>query len=157
MTPPRHPIGVTRRELLQVGYSGLLGLGLSSVARGASERRQPSPGSPKSVILVFLTGAASQIDTWDPKPETPAEVRGEFKTVSTNVPGIQVTELFPKLATRADKFALVRTLAHKDNNHTAATHHLITGALQPGVRFDKPLSRDDWPCFAAGLSFLRPR
>jgi hypothetical protein len=154
MTPPRHPIGVTRRELLQVGYSGLLGLGLASAARAD---RRPSPGSPKSVILVFLTGAASQIDTWDPKPDTPAEVRGEFKTVPTNVPGIQVTELFPKLAARADKFALVRTLAHKDNNHTAATHHLITGALQPGVRFDKPLSRDDWPCYAAGLSFLRPR
>jgi hypothetical protein len=154
MTPPRHPIGVTRRELLQVGYCGLLGLGLSSVARAD---RRPSPGSPKSVILVFLTGAASQIDTWDPKPDTPAEVRGEFKTVPTNVPGIQVTELFPKLAARADRFALVRTLAHKDNNHTAATHHLITGALQPGVRFDKPLSRDDWPCYAAGLSFFRPR
>ena len=156
MTPPRHPIGVTRRELLQVGYSGLLGLGLAPVARAAGQT-SGSPGKHKSVILVFLTGAASQIDTFDPKPDTPDEVRGEFKTVATNVPGIQVTELFPKLAARADKYALVRTLAHKDNNHTAATHHLITGALQPGVRFDKPLSRDDWPCYAAGLSFLRPR
>jgi hypothetical protein len=153
MTPPRHPTGVTRRELLQVGYSGLLGLGLSSVARGQSPA---SAKPPKSVILVFLTGAASQIDTWDPKPDTPAEVRGEFKPIATNVPGIQITELFPKLAARADKYALVRTLAHKDNNHTAATHHLITGAKQPGVRFDKPLSRDDWPCYAGGVNFLRP-
>src|SRR4029079_12928269 len=66
-------------------------------------------------------------------------------------------ELLPQLAARADKYAVVRTLAHKDNNHTAATHHIITGAKQPGVRFDKPLSRDDWPCYASGVSFLRPR
>ena len=156
MTPPRHPIGVTRRELLQVGYSGLLGLGLAPVARAAGQT-SGSPGKHKSVILVFLTGAASQIDTFDPKPDTPDEVRGEFKTLRTSVPGTLLSEHLPQLAGRANHYALVRTLSHKDNNHTAATHHLITGTAQPGVRFDKPLSRDDWPCFAAGLSFLKPQ
>ncbi|MFO0844793.1 MAG: hypothetical protein U0797_20745 [Gemmataceae bacterium] len=56
---------------------------------------------------------------------------------------------------RARQYAVVRSLSHKDNNHTAATHHVITGTPQPGVRFDKPLSRDDWPCCAGGVSFLQ--
>jgi hypothetical protein len=157
-----HRIGITRREALQVGYSGLLGLGLPSLVRGNSgglaSPGSPSPSKrPKSVILVFLTGAVSQIDTLDPKPDAPKEVRGEFSVIPTKTSGLLATDMIPKLAARSDRYAVVRTLAHKDNNHTAATHHIITGALQPGVRFDKPLSRDDWPCYAAGLSFLRPR
>jgi hypothetical protein len=72
------------------------------------------------------------------------------------VPGVKFGEHLPKLAARADKLAVVRTFAHKDNNHTAATHHVITCTLQPGVKFDKPLSRDDWPCYAGGVSFLNP-
>lgn len=148
----RHPAGITRRELVQVGYSGLLGVGLASLGANAAASRKP-----KSVILVFLTGAASHIDTFDPKPDAPVEIRGEFSVAKTPVPGTFVTDQLPKLAERADRYALVRTLAHKDNNHTAATHHVICGALQPNVRFDKPLSREDWPCYAAGLNYLRPR
>ncbi|MDB5306832.1 MAG: hypothetical protein JWO38_1034 [Gemmataceae bacterium] len=154
--PHHHPIGVTRREVLQVGYSGLLGLGLTGLGRASAGTSPGSGKQPKSVILVFLTGAASHIDTFDPKPDAPAEIRGQLKTISTRTPGLLATEYLPKLAERSDKYAVVRTLSHKDNNHTAATHHLITGAHQPGVRFDKPLSRDDFPCYAAGASFLRP-
>ena len=153
-----HAIGIHRRELLQIGYSGLLGVGLGGLlpraakaVPGSGEKRKP-----KSVILVFQTGAASQLDTFDPKPDAPVEIRGEFKTIPTKIPGVQFSEHLPLLAARADKLAVVRTLSHADNNHTAATHHVITGAKQPGVRFDKPLSRDDWPCFAGGVSFLRP-
>lgn len=154
---PRHPLGVSRRELLQVGYSGLMGLGLASTIRAATAQSPGSKQSPKSAIIVFLTGAMSHIDTFDPKPDAVKEVRGQYGVIGTKVPGYQVGELLPKLAARADKYAVVRSLAHADNNHTAATHHIITGAKQPGVRFDKPLSRDDWPVFASGLSFLRPR
>jgi hypothetical protein len=154
-TPHRHAIGITRREVLQVGYSGLLGLGLA--ARAAATPQAAKRTTPKSVVLVFLTGAPSHLDTFDPKPDAPPEIRGEFGVIKTKVPGLVVSDLLPKLAARADKYALVRTLAHKDNNHTAATHHLITGAHQPGVRFDKPLSRDDWPCYGAGVAFLRPQ
>ncbi len=156
MLIPRHPVGVTRRELLQVGYSGLVGLSLASTIR-AAEPSSSAKQSPKSVIVVFLTGAMSHIDTFDPKPDAVAEVRGQYSAITTKVPGYQVGELLPKMAARTDKYAVVRSLAHADNNHTAATHHIITGAKQPGVRFDKPLSRDDWPVYASGLSFLRPR
>src|SRR5262245_2466527 len=132
-----HRIGLNRRELLQVGYSALLGVTTAGAARARTVHR------PKSVILVFLTGAASHIDTLDPKPDAPAEIRGEFGVVRTAVPGLILSEHLPRLAARARQYAVVRTLAHKDNNHTAATHHVLTGSAQPGVRFDKPLSRDD--------------
>jgi uncharacterized protein (DUF1501 family) len=147
--PHTHRIGLNRREALQVGFSMLLGVSAGQ-ALAAPARK------PKSVILVFLTGAASHIDTLDPKPDAPAEIRGEFGVTRTPVPGLLLSEHLPRLAARAKQYAVVRSLSHKDDNHTAATHHVITGALQPGVRFDKPLSRDDWPAYAGAVSYLKP-
>jgi hypothetical protein len=156
--PHRHTIGINRRELLQVGYSGLLGLGLSSLpAAAAPTSAGRAARKPKSVIIVYLTGAPSHIDMFDLKPDAPPEVRGEFKPIATNVPGIQVGEHLPKLAARADKYALVRTLSHRENNHLVATHHVLTGYPQPGAFFDKVASRTDWPCYSSGLGYLRPR
>src|SRR5262245_27712981 len=149
-----HRTGLNRRELLQVGYSLLAG---ASVARALPSGPAEQPSRPRrSVILVFLTGAASHLDTSAPQPAAPAESRGAFGVTRTTVPGLLLSEHLPLLAARARQYALVRTLSHKDNNHTAATHHLVTGAAQPGVRFDKPLSRDDWPCYSAGVGYLRP-
>ncbi len=150
--PHRHRIGLNRREVLQVGYSALLGMGLSSFA-SQSRAATPSKKTAKKVILIFQTGAASHIDTLDPKPDAPVEIRGDFAAIDTKVPGVKFAEHLPLMAARMDKLAVVRSFAHKDNNHTAATHHLMTGSLQPGVRFDKPLSRDDWPCYGAGAAF----
>jgi hypothetical protein len=161
--PHQHTIGVTRREALQVGYSGLMGLALpgllahraaASAVRGSTSH--PTPRC-KSVVIVFLTGAASHHDTFDMKPEAPAEIRGEFKPVGTSVPGIHICEHLPRLAARADKYAIVRALSHRDNNHLMSTHHVLTGTQQPGGFFDKVASRDDWPCYAAGVAHLRPR
>ena len=154
--PHRHAIGITRRELLQVGYSGLLGLGLSKVA-GAASKDQPSLSldkKPKSLIIVFLTGAASHLETWDPKPDAPPEVRGEFGSIKTKTPGLLACEHLPKLAARSDKFAVVRSLAHRENNHLVATHHMLTGHQQPGAFFDKIASRADFPNYAAGRSYF---
>lgn len=161
--PHRHRVAIHRREFLQVGYSGLLGLGLSSLyegqaqaaasgnATGSSERRA------KSVVLVFLTGAPSHLDMFDPKPDAPAEIRGEFDTIATRTPGLLVGEHLPRLAARSDKYAVVRSLSHRENNHLVATHHLLTGHQQPGAFFDKVASRDDWPSYSGALDFLQPR
>lgn len=157
---PQHSAHLNRRELLQVGYSGALGLGLSSLASAKTKtdrstfEKQPRA---KSLILVFLTGAASHHDTFDMKLDAPAEIRGEFQPIASAIPGVPVCEHLPKLAARADKYALVRTLSHKDNNHLMSTHHVLTGTMQPGGFFDKVASRDDWPCYSAGCAFLKPR
>jgi Protein of unknown function (DUF1501) len=153
----RHAIGITRRELLQVGYSGLLGLGMPTLLTRPARAAERGAPKAKSVILVFLTGAPSHLDTFDLKPETPPEIRGEFKPIATAVPGVHVCEHLPRLAARAGKYALVRSLAHRENNHLVATHHVLTGHPQPGAFFDKVASRDDWPCYASALDFLRPR
>jgi hypothetical protein len=96
--PHRHTIGLSRREALQIGYSGLLGVGLPAVFAGRA--RAATSGdpvadatlgrSPKSVLIVFLTGAASHHDTFDMKPAAPAEIRGEFQPIDTSLPGLQV-------------------------------------------------------------------
>jgi uncharacterized protein (DUF1501 family) len=151
----RHAIGLTRREALQVGYSGLLGLGLASLP--ASPAKAASARRPKSVIVVFLTGAPSHLDTFDPKPDAPSELRGEFGTIPTRVAGLRVCEHLPRLAARADRYALVRSLSHRENNHLVATHHVLTGYQQPGAFFDKIASRDDWPCYSGALNYFRPR
>ena len=158
----QHRIGIHRREMLQVGFSGLLGVGLSSVlsrrAVAAQAASAPQPArSPKSVILVFLTGAPSHLDTFDMKPEAPAEIHGEFRPIATRVPGLSFCEHLPRLAARADRLAVVRSFSHRENNHLVATHHALTGHPQPGAFFDKVASRDDWPSYASTLDYLHPR
>ena len=149
---------VSRRQILQVGYSGLLGIGMSGLLRRtAAAEIRANPPRAKSLIIVFCTGAISHHDTLDMKPDAPAEIRGEFKPTQTSVAGTQVCEHLPKLAVRAHQYALVRSLSHKDNNHLMSTHHVLTGHQQPGGFFDKVASRDDWPCYSAGCEFLRPR
>jgi uncharacterized protein (DUF1501 family) len=153
--PHRHTVGINRRELLQVGYSGLLGISLPALLTRPAAAG--APRTPHSVILIFLTGAPSHLDTFDPKPDAPAEIRGEFRPVATRVPGLRICEHLPRLAARTDKYALIRTLSHRENNHLVATHHVLTGQQQPGAFFDKVASRDDWPCYSAALDYLRPR
>jgi hypothetical protein len=159
---PGNAAGVSRRAVIQVGTSSLAGVGLASVlrarAKAASAESVAGAGhNAKQIVIVWLTGAASHHDTFDMKPNAPTEIRGEFNPVSTSVPGIQMCEHLPHLAQRADKYAVVRTLSHKDNNHLMSTHHVLTGHVQPGAFFDKVASRDDWPCYSSGLGFLRPR
>jgi hypothetical protein len=157
----RHRIGITRRELLQVGYSGLLGMGLPGLlagqARAAGGRNRARA---KSVILVFLTGGPSQLETFDLKPEAPAEMRGECRPIASTVPGLEISEHLPRMAARAHRWALIRSLSHGDNSHLPATHHILTGRPMPlrrGSDLDNVLSRRDAPCYGAGLEYLRPR
>ena len=158
----RHGIGVARREFLQVGMSGLLGLGLADVLAGRVKGHaagSPVMGVPraKSVLLIFLTGGPSHIDTFDMKPDAPEGIRGPFRPIDTKAPGIRISEHLPKLAAHADKLAIVRSMTHGDTNHLNATHWLLTGHRQPFATFDKVASRDDYPCYGSALSYFRPR
>ncbi len=157
--PRRHSAGFSRREAMQIGYSGLLGVGLPSLFAGraqAVDAELPTARA-KSIVIVFLTGAPSHHDTFDMKPDAPAEVRGEFKPIATKIPGLHVCEHLPRLAKHAEKYAVVRTLSHGDNNHLMSTHHVLTGEKQPGGFFDKVASRTDFPCYAAVCDHFRPR
>ncbi|QJX00719.1 Uncharacterized DUF1501 protein, type 2 [Frigoriglobus tundricola] len=130
---------------------------MSSFARAVA-KDTPSLSSgkkPKSLLIVFLTGAASHIETFDPKPDAPPEIRGEYKHIQTRTPGLLASEHMPKIAARSHLYSVVRSLAHHDNNHLVATHHVLTGHMQPGAFFDKIASRDDFPNYAGGLSYFR--
>ena len=153
----RHAIGLTRRELIQVGYSGLLGMSLPSILGKTASAGTGSPKRAKSVLLIFQTGAPSQIDTFDPKPNAPEEVRGSFQPIATKAPGVNICEHLPKLAARADKFAIIRSMTHGLPSHEHATHMMLTGIdkMPPGATH--MASRADWPSYASGLDFVRPR
>ncbi|RLS55652.1 MAG: DUF1501 domain-containing protein [Planctomycetota bacterium] len=148
-----------RREAVQVGFSGLLGLGLSHLmaGRARAEGGAAGFGRAKSVILIFQTGAPSHQDIWDLKPEAPLEVRGEFTPIDTNVAGIQVGPHIPRLASIADKYAIIRSMTHDLPGHEQATHFVLSGINQLPPGATHMASRSDWPCYAAGVQALRPR
>ena len=139
---------LTRRTILQAGTIGLLGLDLAAL-RGA-ERATPRHGSAKSVLFIFLSGGLSQLDSFDMKPDGPAEIRGEFSPVATRTPGIQICEHLPQIAVQSDKWALVRSLTHWSNEHNEAHTLMLTGRSQlpPGWQEKKPQATD-WPSVAA--------
>jgi hypothetical protein len=116
--------GMTRRQTLQLGGLGVLGLGLPDVLRADSPRKREL-----SCIFLWLDGGPSHLETFDPKPNTPDAVRGPYGTIRTNVTGVHVGELLPRLAERADRYALVRSLTHKVDSHAPVP--MLTGF--PGV------------------------
>ncbi|HWB10444.1 MAG TPA: DUF1501 domain-containing protein [Pirellulales bacterium] len=161
MTPRHHNhgLGFSRREILQVGFSGLLGLNFSQVlGQAMAANGVPSSfGKAKSVILVFCTGAPAHQDIWDLKPDAPAEVRGEFKPADTSVPGVQITPHLPRLAKMAERYAIVRSMTHNLPGHEQATHFVLTGVNDLPAGATHMASRNDWPCYASCLQYLRPR
>ncbi len=156
MPSHNHAIGLTRRELLQVGYSGLLGMGLTSILGGTSRAANPSPRV-KSVVLIFQTGAPSHLDTFDLKPDAPEAIRGSFKGIDTKAPGVTFCEHLPLLAARADKLAIVRSMTHNVPSHEHGTHMMLTGIDKMPPGSTHMASRSDWPCYASGLDFVKPR
>lgn len=154
-----------RRGFLRVGGAGVTASFVvpgGGTAKGSSEGGPlPGRGKAKSVLVVMLTGGPSQLDTVDPKPEAPAEVRGEFNTISTKIPGVAFCEHLPMLAARADRWSILRTMAHREQNHLLATHVALTGRPTPlprgGSDLDRVESRSDFPNMAAALNFVKPR
>jgi hypothetical protein len=119
-------VSLNRRSMLKVGALALGGLTLPGLLKARAANRQ-SPGSRKSVILVWLAGGPSHIDMYDLKPNAPAEVRGEFKPISTNVPGIQIGEHLPLQSRIMDKFSVVRSAYHTNAGHGMGSQWMQTG------------------------------
>jgi uncharacterized protein (DUF1501 family) len=121
--------GVTRRDLLQVGALGAMGLGLADFLR-ISQAQAAETGrgaTDRSVILLWLSGGPSHIDTFDPKPEAPSEIRGDFLAIPTNVAGVQLCEHLPRLARKMDQMAVVRSVTHNLASHAPGSLFMQTG------------------------------
>lgn len=149
-----------RRHAIQAGALGLLGLSLADVAsfRAAAAATGQPLAKPKAVIYVFLTGGPSQHDTFDMKPDGPAEYKGEFQPIATRTPGIHICEHLPRLAERSDRWALVRSLTHTENDHERGTYVMLTGRSQvpPTFRRSQPQASDH-PSIAAVAGYATPR
>src|SRR5947209_5771037 len=120
---PRLCDGLTRREVLRAGGLAALGLSLPDLLRAGPARRA---GKARSCIVLFLMGGPPQHSTWDPKPDAPAEVRGEFPPIATNVPGIRVCSLLPRLSHQADRLCLLRAVSTGDNAHSSSGDYMLT-------------------------------
>lgn len=147
MMPFTHPV-VSRRSALHAGAVSILGLGLSELKALRAARN--GTGKAGSVIFIFLSGGLGQHDSFDPKPDAPADIRGEFKPIATRTPGIPICEHLPLLAARSDKWALVRSLTHKTNDHSAGHHIMLTGRSDLPAGFNPSAPKPtDHPSIAA--------
>ena len=157
--PRRTCDGFTRREILEIGGLGALGVLLPdapaaplklSAATVASQRS--TPGKAQACILIYLFGGPSQIDTFDMKPDAPADFRGEFRPIDTSVPGMRICEHFPLLTRQADKFAILRSLHHLHPRHGYGLYYMFTGREHARPDLDAAPSPDDFPSIAALVS-----
>jgi hypothetical protein len=152
----QHPV-FTRRDMLQAGAIGLMGLSLADVQalRAASTAQSALPARSGAVIYIFLSGGLSQHDSFDPKPEAPDTIRGEFLPIATRTPGVTICEHLPRLAARSTKWALVRSLSHPGNDHSLGHHIMLTGRSEapPGFSPSKPQATD-YPSLASAAGYL---
>jgi len=163
--------GLTRREFLGVGSLSLLGLSLpqflqwkaqAAPAVAAKFQGDKNFGRAKSVILIYLQGGPSHIDIWDPKPDAPQNIRGEFKPIRSVVEGIHLSEIMPKLAREVDKVTLIRSMSYSPNglfNHTAAMYQMLTGytpdKVSPSGQLEPP-APNDFPTAGSQVAKLKP-
>ena len=145
---------LTRREWLRL--AGLAGLGALSRASAAASGRGVGFGRARSVLLVFTGGGVSQLDTFDMKPDAPAEIRGEFRTTPTPIPGTRICEHLPRLAALADRYAIVRSVTHDDVDHGSASYLALTGQFHQRRSSNPPPRPTDFPTYGAILRRVRP-
>jgi len=160
----------SRRDFLRVGGAGMLGMSLNNILRaqsasaGSEFSHRTGWGQAKSVIMVYLQGGPSHLDLWDPKERNsvPDNVRSEFKNIRTKIPGINYTEILPKLAQVNDKFTTIRSMSYTPNglfNHTAAIYQIMTGyttdKVSPSGQLEPP-SPKDFPNFGSNITRLKP-
>src|SRR5579871_154823 len=122
--------GLTRREWLRIGGLSALGLSLPDLLRGQTASAAPagsSFGKAKSCIVLFYLGGPPQHETWDPKDDAPSGIRGDFKSIATNVPGLRVGELMPRTARQRDRVCVLRAMSTNDNAHSSSGYWMLTG------------------------------
>ena len=155
MTNKPYCDGIARRDVLRIGTAGLFGLSLPRLLELqslANERVQTARDAGVSLIYVFLKGGLSTIDTFDLKPDAPAEFRGDFQPIDTVVPGIRIGEHLPRVARVIDQFSLIRSFTHKDSSHGPADHYMLTGYL-PRAGFNASLKpNNQQPAFGAVIA-----
>lgn len=142
--------GVTRRDFLEAGTLGAIGLTLPQLIALQAQGAVAPQHDERSVIMIFNLGAPSQLDTWDMKPDAPAEIRGPFKPITTTAPGIEISEIFPQMARQADKISLVRSCFHT----AAAVHDTGHQMMQTGRLFSGGINTPHAGC---AVSYLRGR
>src|SRR5947209_5414204 len=134
--------GISRRDFVRLGSASLFGMSFTLPDLLAARARAAEQGRPTrdvSLIFLFLHGGLSTIDTLDLKPDAPAEFRGEFRPIDTNVPGVRIGEHLPRLARQMDKIALIRSFRHHNSDHGRADHYMLTGYF-PQAGFNPGLS-----------------
>ncbi len=161
--------GMTRRELLRIGGSAMLGLSLADLMSLQAKADPPANGNggpgwnrARSVILIYMQGGPSHLDLWDPKPDAPDRVRSIFTPINTRINGTRVTELLPRIAGILDKTTMLRTMSYTPIglfNHTAAIYQMMTGyqadAVSPSGQLEPPTPRD-YPHFGSQVTRLKP-
>ena len=151
---------VSRREWLRIGGAASLELALANrltqAAPATPAARFPGFGRAKSVIVVYASGGQSQLETWDPKPDAPAEVRGEFQAIPTSVPGTFISEHMPRLAKLANRYTIVRSVSHDDFDHGSASYLALTGHFHPNKTSNPPPQPTDLPTYGAVVKRVKP-
>jgi hypothetical protein len=137
----------TRRTLLQFGGLGALGLGLPHLLHAGTEPISQRRVAERSCIFIVQYGGASHLDSLDPKPLAPEDVRGPYRAIATSVTGVRIGELLPRLAARADRYCLVRSMTHGDGGHDGGMHVCMTGQARP---------LESSPYYGSVMAKLRP-
>src|SRR5439155_26061996 len=152
------PLRLSRRDVLQVGAIGMLGLSLPRLLRAQEHARQVGhSASADACILIFLNGGPSHLDMWDMKPAAPVEIRGEFKPIATTVPGIQLSDQLPRLARQMHHGTLVRSVHHTVNNaHAAAVYVGLTGHDRGDANIAIGAGPNDYPAIGSVVGLCRP-
>ncbi len=151
-----------RRELLRIGGLSLAGLSLPALLQGNAAASQQRPaarsfGRARSCIILYLSGGPAQLDTFDPKPDAPEDIRGEFSTIATSITGVRFSELVPHTARWMNKIGLVRTMNHTHNDHGRGSYWMFTGYQYPGSVPDvNSMSRADMPHMGSIVAKLEP-
>ena len=158
LTLPHRPArlcdGLTRRDWLTVGGLGAFGLTLPGLLRAET----PRPKKAKNVILLFLLGGPPQHETWDPKPDAPAEIRGDLKSIRSATPGLWVGETMTRTATMTERIAVLRAVETKDNAHSSSGYYTSTGVPHAPMSVEnvKPAAPNDAPCMGGVVRKFLP-